>query len=219
MSYFTNRNIPGMRMRTGPQSNSKKRGGKRRAGNHSIDLEDFDLSTCFIGVVKNVFDGKNVNVTNMHNDMIIKCHCRGKMNSRNTGPGSIVIFSYHGNIGSIKNGEIIANIRPDKIQELSNIFGIDSKKICNACGLSHNSTSHIVDVLGTYDQMTYNYEQEQYKSDDSDEFELFKVCNQNHKMQFNNKKCDESDECDVSDEHIASKTQSNDTSAFNINDI
>lgn len=135
-------------LKKGPQSNSKKKQGKRNMQKKQFDIQEYDKESCCIGVVKGVVRAKILSVLDIKTNITVNCHCRGHVNFRSVGVGAIVIFAYLGNQNVSKTGELIINVPQHRIYDTAMHFSISESKISNVCGISiSNSISHFNNSL------------------------------------------------------------------------
>lgn len=117
----------------GPTSSQKKRkGGKYRGGNKTINIFDFDTETCNTGVVEGIINGNSVSVKDLKTNKLVHCTTH-RMNTRKCPRGSLVVFSY---IYRNTTGEILNIFNTDDLVELCEHFGIGQEKASKAIGIN-----------------------------------------------------------------------------------
>ena len=128
----------------GPSSAQKKRkGGKSRGHKKSNPIDDYDIESCFFGVIDKINDFKQVSVMDMRNNKIVHCTLHG-MTARFLNKGSIVVFSY---TRGDTSGEVLATYSTDHLQSLCDHFKINFEKASKSAGISTSINRNCSDEL------------------------------------------------------------------------
>ena len=128
----------------GPSRAQKKRkGGKSRGHKKQNPIDDYDVESCFFGVIDKINDYKQVSVMDMRNNKIVHCTLRG-MTARFLNKGSIVVFSYS---RSDTSGEVLATYSTDHLQSLCDHFKINYEKASKSAGISTSINRNCSDEL------------------------------------------------------------------------
>jgi hypothetical protein len=128
----------------GPSSAQKKRkGGKSRGHKKQNPIDDYDVESCFFGVIDKINDYKQVSVMDMRNNKIVHCTLRG-MTARFLNKGSIVVFSY---TRGDTSGEVLATHSTDHLQSLCDHFKINFEKASKSAGISTSINRNCSDEL------------------------------------------------------------------------
>lgn len=129
----------------GPSSAQKKRKGGKSRGLHKKQnpIDDYDVESCFFGVIEKINDYKQVSVMDMRNNKIVHCTLRG-MTARFLNKGSIVVFSYSRGDTS---GEVLATYSTDHLQSLCDHFKINYEKASKSAGISTSINRNCSDEL------------------------------------------------------------------------
>ena len=116
----------------GPTSSQKKRkGGKYRGGNKSVNIHEFDTESCNVGVVEGIVNGNSINVKDLKTNKMVHCTTH-RVNTRRCPRGSLIVFSYiYGN----NTGEMINMFNTDDLVELCEHFGVGQEKASKAIGI------------------------------------------------------------------------------------
>lgn len=122
------------KVKVGPSSAARKRkGGKARGHKKNlVSVIDFDVTSCFFGIIEKVIGLKQVSVIDMRNARTVHCTLRG-MTSKFLIKGSLVVFSL---IKGDTTGEVIASYSTDHLQNLCEHFKTNYEKASKMCGIA-----------------------------------------------------------------------------------